>query len=290
MKLSVALATFNEQENIARCLDSVKDIADEIVIVDGSSTDKTRDIAKKYQAKIIKTTNKPNFHINKQLALSKAKGDWILQLDADEVVSPKLATEIIQTINLSQSQINQKTISPPKARLFQRHQKNIETRDGKIGTKDPQINAFFVPRLNMFLGRALRYGGSYPDGVIRLVKKDKASFPCKSVHEQISIKGKVAWLENDLIHYDSPTFKKYLQRANRYTSFTASQMKKQQLKINFINTLLYILIRPKITFLKLYFRHKAVLEGFPGFVWSLFSALHFPIAYFKYWEMTKKQN
>ena len=82
--LSVVLATYNEEKNLASCLDSVKDIADEIIIVDGTSKDKTVEIAKKYKAKVKVTTNPTNFHINKQKAIDMATKDWILQLDADE--------------------------------------------------------------------------------------------------------------------------------------------------------------------------------------------------------------
>ena len=86
--LSVVLATLNEEQNIGSCLESIKTIADEIIIVDESSTDKTREIAEKYGAKVIKVKHKENFHINKQKAIETATGDWILQLDADERVSP----------------------------------------------------------------------------------------------------------------------------------------------------------------------------------------------------------
>src|SRR3990167_4474755 len=92
--ISVVLATYNEEANLTRCLEAVKNFADEIIIVDGSSTDKTSSIAKKYDAKFIITTNKPNFHINKQMAMDKAKGDLVLQLDADEVVDAELAAFI----------------------------------------------------------------------------------------------------------------------------------------------------------------------------------------------------
>lgn len=89
MRLSVVLAVYNEEKNLARCLDSVKDIADEIVIVDGQSTDKTVEIAKKYKARIISTANDPlHFHTQKKMAIDAAKGDWVLQLDADECLTP----------------------------------------------------------------------------------------------------------------------------------------------------------------------------------------------------------
>src|SRR5580704_9492166 len=103
--LSVVLAVFNEEKNLADCLNSVKDIAQEIVIVDGSSTDQTVAIAKKFGARILVTDNPPIFHINKQKAIDMAKNEWILQLDADERVSPDLAKEIITVISLNDDEI-----------------------------------------------------------------------------------------------------------------------------------------------------------------------------------------
>src|SRR5436309_2920056 len=100
-RLTVALATFNEEGNLGDCLESVKDIADEITIVDGSSSDKTVEIAKKYGAKVLVTDNHPIFHINKQKALDMATNEWILQLDADERVTPALAYEIKKVIAMT---------------------------------------------------------------------------------------------------------------------------------------------------------------------------------------------
>lgn len=286
-KLSVVLATFNEEENIGRCLDSVKGFADEIIIVDGNSSDKTVDIAKKYKAKIISTTNKSNFHINKQMGLKAAEYEWILQLDADEVVSSSLAKEIIKVINMSDKQIENRQVENYKHKLFSRHQSLIEARDGIFSKDSGSISAFFIPRSNYFLGRHLQYAGTYPDGVIRLVRKDSAKFPCKSVHEQIQISGRVGWLHNDLIHFDSPTMSKYIARANRYTSFTAKQLKNQNIPLNFKNHVYYLFIKPTSIFFSLYFRHKGFLDKFPGFVFSLFSGFHYTLAYMKYWESSK---
>lgn len=125
--LSIVLATHNEEENIANCLQSVRSIADEIVIVDGSSTDKTREIAKRFGARVFKRSNPKNFHINKQIALQKARGDWILQLDADEIVTPELASEISAVV-LGTNQETNKYYEPQKEKLFKRHQKIIEER------------------------------------------------------------------------------------------------------------------------------------------------------------------
>src|SRR5688572_5716678 len=101
MKISVALATYNEEENISRCLESVKDLASEMIIIDGTSTDKTVQIAEGFGARVVVTDNPPIFHINKQKAIDLAKYDWVLQLDADEIVTPKLSTEIKKVIEMN---------------------------------------------------------------------------------------------------------------------------------------------------------------------------------------------
>ena len=287
-KLSVVLATRNEEENIGACLKSVKDIADEIVVVDESSTDKTREMAKKYGAKVYKVKHEPIFHKTKQKALDKATGDWILQLDADERVTPILAKEIKKVIEMNPTLLKQRKVDTKKQKLFERHQRIIEKRDGKIGRSTGEIVAFFLPRLNLFLGKPLIHAGVYPDAAIRLVKKDKARFPAKSVHEQMEINGEVAWLFNDLEHHDSPTFKRYFERMNRYTDLHAADLAREKITKNIFMLLFYSTAKPLFVFLKLYIRHKGFLDGVRGFLWSLFSALHYPIAFFKYWQMEEK--
>jgi len=276
--ISVALAVFNEEKTLEQCLQSVVGFADEIVLVDGGSTDKTIEIAQRFHAKIIRTTNPPMFHINKQKAIDAAQGEWILALDADEVVSKELAKEI-QNIARGEH-IN--TTSIPN--LFLRHQQIVEARDGVVGTQDGETVAYFVPRLNYFLKGWLRHGGVYPDGVIRLFQKGKAHFPCKNIHEQPVIQGKVGWLRHDLLHYADPTFQRYLMRANRYTSLTADALFRDRIGTGPSVIFHYMVVKPVSVFLSLYFRHKGILDGFPGFVWALFSGLHYPLAFMKYWE------
>ncbi len=249
-KLSVVLATFNEQKNLKACLDSVKGLADEVVVVDGSSTDKTRELAKKLGARVYKTTNKPIFHINKQMATDKAKHSWILQLDADEHVSKALKTEIKRTIN----------------------SKAVK-------------NGYYLPRKNWFLTRFLTKGGQYPDYVIRLFKKDKGHFPCKSVHEQISIKGSVGHLKSDLLHYSDPNFSRYMTRFNRYTDLDAQLLFEKNQKPSLVIGFNYLIIKPIFWFVSTYFRHKGFVDGLPGFIFSLMSSLRFPVIFFKLWEL-----
>lgn len=249
-KISVALATYNEEGNIGSCLESICQLADEIVMIDGSSTDKTVKIAKKYGAKVIVTTNPPIFHINKQKAIDKCRGDWILQLDADERVSFELRNEILSIL-------------------------------------EPEFFAYYIPRKNYFLGHWLKKGGQYPDYVIRFFKRGKAYLPCKSVHEQMEVDGKVGYLKGHLDHYTAPTFSCYLTNADRYTSLTAMKMMEQKLPIKLLTILNYLWLKPLATFFSLYFRHKGFIDGWRGFVFALFSGLHFPWAFVKYWKGRK---
>lgn len=308
MKLSVVLATRNEEENIKACLESVKDIANEIIVVDENSTDKTREIAEAVGAKVYRDKHEAIFHKSKQKALDFAEGDWILQLDADERVSKELSDEIKRVINLPNTDLLKRVLVRPeraervegsrdsiaslqnngKLKLFEKHQRAVERRDGKIGKNTGQVAAFFIPRKNYFLGKPLMHGGVYPDGVIRLVRKGKARFPAKSVHEQMDVDGEIAWLFNDLEHHDSPTFNKYLARMNRYTDLHAEELMEKNVPSNPLFLIHYSFFKPFFVFLNLYLRHLGILDGMRGFIWSLFSALHYPLAYFKYWQKEKK--
>jgi len=293
VKLSVVLATRNEERNITSCLESVKDIADEIVVVDEESSDKTREVAQKFGAKVYKVKHKPIFHITKQKALDYAMGDWILQLDADERVTPELAEEIkgvvkFENNDIVKDQFEKKCKEKPELyELFLRHQKLIERREGHLGKDTGELVAFFVPRRNYFLGKPLIHAGVYPDGVIRLIKHGCARLPGKNVHELMEVDGEVGWLFSDIEHHDSPTIQRYLDRMNRYTDLHAEELKQNKVPANTLFLIHYSLFMPLYIFLNLYIRHKGFLDGIRGFVWSLFSALHFPVSYFKYWQMEK---
>ncbi len=266
-KLSVALATFNEEKNIERCLESVKDIADEIVIYDAESTDKTREIAKKYGAKIIVGKNYPIFHVNKQIAIDACRGDWILQLDADEIVPPELAKEIKSVVSGS---------SDAKALA-----------DRQLS----DVNGYWMPRKNYFLGRFLMKGGQYPDYTLRLYKRGKGRLPQKDVHEQAMVEGKVGYLKNALLHYPYKNLSNYLSKWQRYNNLISAQIHEELKSKNNILKLGYgfgyFFIKPTHWFLTTYGRHKGFMDSWQGFTFSLFSALRFPVSYIKY--LTKKQ-
>ncbi len=280
-KLSAAIATFNEEENIGECLATIKDIADEIVIVDGSSTDRTVEIAKKYNASVLVTDNPKNFHINKQKSFELAKGDWILYLDADERVSKELAKEIRKVISMDNNELVEYQDNLKNRKLFLRHQRLLDLRDGPVGMEGEYV-AFFLPRLNYFLGKYLRYGGVYPDGVIRLFKKDQAYLPCKDVHEQMVVKGRVGWLQENLLHFDSPNFSRYLKRNSRYVSLLAEEFREKNIGKTPFKFLEYFFVKPFWWFFVTQIRHKGILDGVQGIIFSFFSALRFPRAYLKY--------
>lgn len=275
--LSVVLATRNEEHNLPRLLESVKGVADEIVICDEQSSDQTVEIAKKAGAKIFSVEHNQNFHVTKKIAIEKATSDWVLLMDADESLSVKLQNEIKKLLDLSQEEINAYSIKDPKKRsLFARHQKLL----GLQGAGD--VVAFFIPRVNMFLGKPLIHGGVYPDGVIRLFKRGMATQPADNIHEQIKVDGSIAWVENDILHWDSPTLGRYFSRLNRYTDINVSSYIKEKLSRNIFTLFKYLLLLPLHAFLLRYIRHKGFLDGVRGFLWALFSASHYPISYLKY--------
>jgi glycosyltransferase involved in cell wall biosynthesis len=255
LSLSIVLAVHNEERNLPRCLESVQRLDAEIVIVDGESTDRTAAIARKFGAEVIETTNKQNFHINKQMAIDAASGDLILQLDADEAVDQELIAFIRQL---------QQTRRPDD---------------------DTQPVAWYLRRKNFFLGRWLRKGGQYPDAVIRLFLAGKAELPMEHVHEQLRVHGETGTAEGHLLHFPNPTFSNYLRTSfDRYTTWTAQKLYERELEITLRNSLNYLVWKPSVTFLQLYLRHKGILDGLQGFIFALGSALHHPVAYLKLWE------
>ena len=254
--LSVVLATYNEEKNLRACLESCRGLADEIIIVDGTSTDNTVRIAKEFGARVKITTNKANFHINKQMAIDMAGCDWILQMDADEHVSAELSREIKKILN-----------------------SNVE------------FDGYWMARKNYFLGRFLMKGGQYPDYTLRLYRKGKGRLPQKDVHEQAVVEGKVGYLKEALLHYPYKDFVFYLTKWNRYNDFAAEQIREEQKGKNVLQKILYaflyLFVRPTHWFLTTYIRHKGFVDGWQGFTFSLFSALRFPVSYIKYFGVYK---
>jgi len=253
--LSIAIATYNEEANIDPCLKAIS-WADEIIIVDGQSSDKTVAIAQKYKTKIISTKNLPMFHLNKQMAIDACKSDWILQLDADEIVSPALKKEI------------QAILSKPAKHIAE--------------------NGFKINRSNFFLTRFLKKGGQYPDPVFRLYKRGQGRLPCLSVHEKTVINPPVGQLKHDLLHYADTDFSRYLSRNNRYTTIMSQNLIDNKTPLSFVTFLNYFFLKPYLTFFQIYFRHLGFLDGFPGLIFAYYSAISHPAAFVKYYQTKKR--
>jgi glycosyltransferase involved in cell wall biosynthesis len=247
MKISVILATYNEEKNIKDCLESVKELADEIVIVDGTSTDKTVEIASHYTKKIFIRENPLMFHKNKQYAIEKATGDWILYLDADERVSTSLKKEI------------KSAIRNPKS----------------------EINGFWIPRKNIIFGKWIRYTGWWPDYQLRLFRRGKAFLPCKSLHEQPQLTGKAGYLKNPLVHYNYQTVSQFVQKLNKlYTENDKNIFLSEGKKFNWQDVIHF----PSNEFLKRFFLEEGYKDGFHGLVLSIFQAFSSFVTFAKIWE------
>lgn len=257
LSLSVVLAVHNEAKILPNCLDAVKTIQDELIIVDGESTDDTVAVAKKYGAKVISTTNKVNFHINKQMAMDAATGELVLQLDADEVIDDQLIAFIAE-------------LKKPESATAKQHQ---------------QYAAWWIKRRNYFLGKFLQKGGQYPDPAIRLYRNGKARLPQKDVHEFMQVDGETGTADGDMLHYGNPTFGDYLRKFNTYTSFKATQLEELHVPLNVGSSFKYLVWMPLSTFCSLYIRHRGYVDGVPGFVFASWSGLHHAVAYLKLWEL-----
>ncbi|MEK7593088.1 MAG: glycosyltransferase family 2 protein [Patescibacteria group bacterium] len=255
--ITIAIATYNEEKHIKNCLSSVADFAGEIIVVDGGSTDNTATIAKEFGAKVIIEKNPLMFHINKQKAIELASKPWILQLDADECLSAGLIKEISE----------------------------VTREKGKV-----EFQGFSIPRKNFFMGRWLSKGGQYPDYVVRLFQHGKGRLPCKSVHEQIEIDGIIGKLKHPILHYTYDSVGEYWRKAETYTDLSAGELLKQKISVTFFSYLTYFFVKPVSTFALIYFRHKGFVDGYPGFLFALFSGLHFAVSYKKYLLLLQREK
>ena len=248
-KLSVVIITHNEEDNIRDCLESIK-WADEIIVVDSESDDKTPKICDNYN---IFFYNEPwkGFSCQKNSAIKKATKNWILSLDADERVTPELKKEIEAVLNSSN----------PK--------------DG-----------YFIPRKNFFLGRWIKYCGWYPDYNLRLFKKDKGLFGIREVHEAIDLDGSIGHLKNPMKHYTYKTISDYLQRLDYYSTLAAKEL----LKENKTYRTHYIIFRPVFTFINMYMLRAGFLEGHYGFLLSILYSFYTFSKYIKLKELQVTQK
>jgi glycosyltransferase involved in cell wall biosynthesis len=251
--LSVAMIARNEEANLPRTLAAVR-WADEIVIVDSGSVDRTPDIARSFGAKHSFNRDFPGHAAQKNVAIDKCTGDWILLLDADEVVSPELAEEI---------------------------QKMLES---------PKYEAYWLPRLNLFLSRWMRHGGVYPDHKLRLFKRGSARVQeGVGPHGTPQYDGPKGTLKHDLMHYAYPTLELYLGHMNDYsTEITDVIVKSGKTSRSFAAFLWNGVLNPIATFIKNYFFRLGFLDGREGLLFHLNHSVYIHWKYAKAWEATQK--
>jgi glycosyltransferase involved in cell wall biosynthesis len=258
-KLSVAIITLNEEENLARTLASVQ-FADEVVVIDSGSTDRTLEIAREYGARVIFEPWK-GFAQQKNSAIEKCSGTWVLSLDADEELTQELQREITALLK-----------------------------------GNPSADAYLLRRRNLFLGRWMRHGGYYPDPKLRLFRRHSANFaPAarfteRPVHETIAFDGRLETLEHDLIHHAYPTIESYIEHMDRYSTLGAQIVLEKGKTGKSLYSFLYnILLIPTFTFIWNYFFRLGILDGRQGFLLHLYHSTYTSWKYSKAWQIARKR-
>jgi len=251
--LSLVVSAYNEEKNLLRCLSSVKDLADEIIVVNNGSSDKTSEIAKNAGAIVYEQPNHQMLNINKNYGFEKATGDWILNLDADEELSPELKEEIKEKINQPTSQLaNQLT-----------------------------INGYLIPRKNLIFGKWIEHSLWWPDYQLRLFRKGTGKFPEKHIHELLEVSGETQKLQNPLLHHNYDRINQFLHKMGEiYTENEAGVFQNNKKEINWKD----FLHAPISDFLKNYFLLKGYKDGQHGLVLNLMQSYVPLISLSKYWE------
>lgn len=246
--LSVVVSAYNEEKTLERCLESVKGFADEIIVVDNSSSDDTAMIAKKYTKKVFTQKNQLMLNINKNFGFSKATSDWILNLDADEVVPDALRLEI-----------------------------------KKLIARNPEENGFWIKRKNFSFGKWIQHGLWWPDKQIRLFRRVHGKFPCVHIHEYIAVDGSVGNLDEPYIHYNYESISQYLAKIDRASTSEAITLTENKYQLSWFDAIRF----PISDFIKIYFAEGGYKDGLHGLVLSMFQAFYSFTTFAKKWEMDK---
>lgn len=241
MKLSVGIITFNEENRIGKTLDSVREIADEIIVVDSESTDKTVEIALSKGAKVFSEKWK-GYGSQKNSVLEKCKGEWILLIDADEVISQQLKEKIKSIIN----------------------------------SDNPSNDVYKIKLRNIAFKKEIRFGG-WDDYVIRLWKNGKVKISDREVHEQYQTNSKIGKINEIIIHYTYDSIEEFLEKLNRYTSQSAKEYIKKGKNPSFIKIYSKMLFR----FIKMYILQLGFLDGYEGYLLAKYSSIYTMTKYTK---------
>ncbi len=245
--LSFTVITYNEEKNIADCLESVK-WADEIIVVDSFSTDRTAEIAKTYTGKVYQVQWQGHVK-QKQFALDQATGNWVLCLDADERLSVEAAEEIRKIIE-------------------------------DMGT---ETAGFTFPRQSFYLGKWIGFCGWYPDRKLRLVRNGKAKWAGEDPHDKLIVSGKTESLRGRILHYVYRNISHQLSTVDSFSRISAEQWLKKGKK----PSLFLMIIKPPARFLEVYLWKQGFRDGMAGFIISVITSYYTFLKYAKLWELKK---
>lgn len=241
--LSVTVITWNEEERLRPCLESVS-WADEIIVVDAESTDKTVQVAREFTDRIW-VRPWPGFADQKNFALEQAAGEWVLSLDADEQVTPELRRAIEAVL------------------------------DSGVA-----MDGYAIPRKNIFWGAWIRHGRLYPDYQLRLFKRGSGRFVERAVHESVEVRGTVGRLQSPLLHQSYRSLEEFLGRSNRYSTLAAEEWIRQGRRVGLAD----LALRPLGRFLSMYLLHGGFLDGWRGFLLAGLYAHYVFLRTAKVWE------
>ena len=250
-KLSVVVLTKNEEGIIARCLESVK-WADEVIVIDDNSVDKTTEIAKRYAARIITHPLNNDFSGQRNLGIDSSSGDWILQMDADERVTEGLREKIIEILE-----------------------------------KGSDAAAFRFRRLNNFCGKFLTSGGEDLHRPLRLFRKGKARFSGGRIHEELKVDGDIGEIDAVMEHYNFPDISHYVSTQDFYCALEAGALYDKAGIIPEKKLRRELTFGPVKLFFKIYIKRKGYKDGLYGLIFAVLSAWRRFLIYTKYWEMNK---
>jgi glycosyltransferase involved in cell wall biosynthesis len=249
MKITATVITLNEEHNIAEALESLS-WADEIVVIDSESTDRTVEIARRFTDRVFIRTW-PGYSAQKNFAADEAANDWIFSLDADERVSPELEDQIKKL---------------------------------KLGIPGPA--AFEMPRLTSYLGRWIKHSGWHPDYKVRLYDRKRASWQGDYVHETLEVHGQVERIKGNILHYTVRDASEHHLRMDRYTTLAAMQMASRGKHVSVAT----LLLSPVVVFLRSYIFKLGFLDGTPGLAIARFAAHYEFLKHLKVWEQQRSRS
>lgn len=247
MNLSVVISAYNEEKKIEDCLKSVF-FADEIILIDNSSSDRTTEIAKKYTSKIFTRVNNPMLNVNKNFGFSKAKNEWILSVDADERVTPQLQIEITKVLKNSND-----------------------------------VNGYWIPRKNIIFGKWIEHTGWYPDHQLRLIRRSKGKFEEKHVHEMIKVEGKTKYLKSNLLHYNYDSIVQFLHKMEIYVESESENLIRSGYTLKAEDSIRL----PLKEFISRFFAREGYKDGLHGLVLSFLMAFYHLCVFVSVWEKQK---